>query len=92
MPCEALAHSQQVLDQTLVPEDERLKMMILVPKGLKNENDTVKHGVGVDGKALSSGWRSRIGRGSCCLLVGVHAMHASMCPSSLSIHCLMWTG
>jgi hypothetical protein len=56
--------SPVVLDQTPVPEDERLKMTILAPKGLKNENDTVEHGVGVDGKAASSGWKSRIGRGN----------------------------
>jgi hypothetical protein len=52
-----------VLDQTPVLEGKRLKMTILAQKGLKNENDTVKHGVGVDGKAASSGSRSRIGRG-----------------------------
>jgi Domain of unknown function (DUF4139) len=39
-----------VLDQIPVPEDERLKIAISVPPGLANENDTVKNGVGVDGK------------------------------------------
>ena len=39
-----------VLDQVPVPEDERLKVEILVPKGLVNENDVVEDGVGVDGK------------------------------------------
>jgi hypothetical protein len=42
-----------VLDQVPVPEDEKLKISILAPKGLKNENDVVRQGVGVDGKALT---------------------------------------
>ena len=49
-----------VLDQIPVPQDERLKVTILTPKGLKNENDTVKHGVGVDGKAASSGKKQNV--------------------------------
>jgi hypothetical protein len=39
-----------VLDQVPQPEDERLKVSILVPKGLKNVDDVVKQGVGTDGK------------------------------------------
>ena len=39
-----------VLDQIPVPEDERLKVNILVPKGLNNVDDVVKNGIGVDGK------------------------------------------
>lgn len=43
-----------VLDQIPVPEDDRLKVNILVPKGLKDVDDVVKNGVGVDGKPTSN--------------------------------------
>ena len=39
-----------VLDQVPVPVNEKLKVEILVPKGLVKEDDVVKNGVGVDGK------------------------------------------
>ena len=38
-----------ILDQVPQPEDERLKVFILAPKGLKDVDDVVKHGVGTDG-------------------------------------------
>jgi hypothetical protein len=38
-----------VLDQVPVPEDERLKVNITAPRGLKDVNDVVKNGVGMDG-------------------------------------------
>jgi len=44
-----------VLDQVPVPEDERLKVNITLPKGLKNVDDVVRNGVGVDGKAPVKG-------------------------------------
>jgi len=44
-----------VLDQVPVPEDERLKVNITTPRGLKDVNDVVKNGVGVDGKAHGKG-------------------------------------
>jgi hypothetical protein len=43
-----------VLDQIPQPEDERLKVTILAPKGLKDVDDVAKHGVGVDGKSTAS--------------------------------------
>jgi hypothetical protein len=33
-----------------IPEDERLKVTILTPKGLSKEGDVAQHGVGLDGK------------------------------------------
>jgi hypothetical protein len=42
-----------VLDQVPVPEDEKLKVAILFPKGLAKEGDVVTNGVGVDGKAAT---------------------------------------
>lgn len=38
-----------VLDQVPVPEDERLKVNITYPRGLKNVDDVAKNGVGVEG-------------------------------------------
>jgi hypothetical protein len=40
-----------VLDQVPVPEDEKLKVIITSPKGLRDVDDVVRSGVGVDGKA-----------------------------------------
>jgi hypothetical protein len=40
-----------VLDQVPVPEDEKLKVIIISPKGLKDVDNVVRSGVGVDGKA-----------------------------------------
>jgi len=49
-----------VLDQVPVPEDERLKLNIILPRGLKDIDDVVKNGVGVDGKAHSKGTKKQI--------------------------------
>jgi len=49
-----------VLDQVPVPEDERLKLNIIVPRGLKDVDDVVKNGVGVDGKVHSKGTKKQI--------------------------------
>ena len=44
------AVSLVVLDQVPVPEDERLKVNITAPRGLKEVDNVTKNGVGVDGK------------------------------------------
>ena len=44
-----------VLDQVPVPEDERLKLNITTPRGLKDVDDIVRNGVGVDGKGHGKG-------------------------------------
>jgi len=49
-----------VLDQIPVPEDERLKVNITAPRGLKDVDDVVKSGVGVDGKAHGKGPKKQI--------------------------------
>jgi hypothetical protein len=49
-----------VLDQVPVPEDERLKVNIVVPRGLKNVDDVVKSGVGVDAKTPVKGAKKQI--------------------------------
>jgi hypothetical protein len=49
-----------VLDQIPVPEDERLKVNITAPRGLKDIDDVVKSGVGVDGKAHGKGPKKQI--------------------------------
>jgi hypothetical protein len=49
-----------VLDQVPVPEDERLKVNITAPRGLKDVDDVTKAGVGVDGKANSKGTKKQI--------------------------------
>ena len=43
-----------VLDQIPVPEDERLKVNISVPKGLNSVDDVVRNGVGIDGKSTGN--------------------------------------
>jgi uncharacterized protein (TIGR02231 family) len=40
-----------VLDQVPVPENDKLRVTILAPKGLRAEGDSVRNGVGTDGKA-----------------------------------------
>lgn len=49
-----------VLDQVPVPEDERLKVNIIVPRGLKDVDDVVKSGVGVDAKTPVKGAKKQI--------------------------------
>jgi len=49
-----------VLDQVPVPEDERLKLSITVPRGLKDVDDVVKNGVGVDGRTDGKGVKKQI--------------------------------
>jgi hypothetical protein len=53
-----------VLDQIPQPEDERLKVVILAPRGLKDVNDVVKSGVGVDGKPSANGKKRAIVSGT----------------------------
>ena len=48
-----------VLDQVPVSEDERLKLNITAPRGLKDVDDVVKH-VGADGKAHVKGGKKLI--------------------------------
>lgn len=45
------AVSLVVLDQVPVPDDERLKVNITLPRGLKNIDDVVKNNVGTQGNA-----------------------------------------
>jgi hypothetical protein len=44
-----------ILDQVPQPEDDRLRVSIIVPKGLKDVDDVVKHGVGTDGNPPTGG-------------------------------------
>jgi hypothetical protein len=44
-----------ILDQVPQPDDDRLRVSIIVPKGLKDVDDVVKHGVGTDGKPPTGG-------------------------------------
>jgi hypothetical protein len=74
-----------VLDQIPVPQDERLKVTILTPKGLKNENDTVKHGVGIDGKAASSGKKQNVVEQSSGVTAAVTSSKLEDIPENTSV-------
>jgi hypothetical protein len=48
-----------VLDQVPMPEDERLRVTIMTPKGLHKEDDVARHGVGIDGRTSNAKGQSQ---------------------------------